>query len=166
MINQQLLDYVRQQLGAGVLRENIFQMAAQGGWQTQEVQEAFAAIDKPTPPPLCSYCHQAVLPTYYFCPNCGNKLVSAPLSTSIETQAWIYAFSAILPLICYIMISKWPGIKYYKSKDAQTKQIGTVAIIILTLSTIITMWLAYVGTQALIKSQLNSISADMSAQGP
>ena len=118
------------------------------------------------PPAVCSYCHQPVLPTYYFCPNCGNKLVSAPLSTSVATQAWIYAFSAILPMILYIMISKWPGITYFKSKDEKTKQIGSVAIIILALSTIITVWLGYVWTQQIIQSQLNAINADMSATGP
>jgi EamA domain-containing membrane protein RarD len=112
---------------------------------------------------VCPYCHQPVLSSYYFCPNCGTKLTLAPLSTTPETQAWIYAFSAILPMILFIMVSKWPGIKYYKSEDKKTKQIGTIAIIILTASTIIMLWLGYVWTMEAIQSSVNSINADMSA---
>ena len=120
-----------------------------------------------TAPPLavCSYCHQPLLPTYYFCPNCGNKVMSAPLSTSPATQAWIYAFSAVLPLICYIMISKWPGMTYYRSKDEKAKQIGTIAIGILILSTLITIYFAYVWTQDAIQSSVASINSDFSANG-
>jgi hypothetical protein len=116
-----------------------------------------------TAPLVCPYCHQPVLPTYYFCPNCGTKLNLAPLSTSVGTQAWIYAFSAILPMILFIMVSKWPGITYYKSSDQKAKSIGTIAIIILTASTLITIWLGYVWTMEAIQSSVNSINADMSA---
>ena len=114
---------------------------------------------------ICPQCHQPVLLQYYFCPNCGTKLTSAPLSTTLETQAWIYAFSAILPMILFIMVSKWPGITYYKSADLKTKQIGTIAIAILAASTCITLWLGYVWTMQAIQSSVNSINADMSAQG-
>ena len=114
---------------------------------------------------VCPYCHQPVLPTYYFCPNCGTKLTSAPLSTTPATQAWIYAFSAILPMILFIYVTKWPGITYYKSGDPKTKQIGTIAIAILAASTLLTIWLAYVWTTEAIQSSVNSINADMSAQG-
>ena len=113
---------------------------------------------------ICPYCHQPVLPTYYFCPNCGTKLNSAPLSTSPSTQAWIYAFSAILPMILFIYVTKWRGITYYKSSDPKAKQIGTIAIIILAASTLITIWLGYVWTMEAIQSSVNSINADMSAQ--
>ena len=63
------------------------------------------------------------------------------------------------------MVSKWPGITYYKSSDQKAKQIGTVAIIILTASTLLTIWLGYVWTMEAIQSSVNSINADMSAQG-
>ena len=122
--------------------------------------------DAPAAAPLvCPYCHQPILPSYYFCPNCGNKLSSAPLSTSIATQTWIYAFSAILPMLCFLFISKWPGIKYYRSKDPTTKNIGSVAILILVVSTVLTVWFAYLWTQEFIQSQVSSINADMSEQG-
>lgn len=66
-------------------------------------------------------------------------------------------------MILFIMVSKWPGITYYKSSDPKAKSIGTIAIIILTASTLITIWLAYVWTTEAIQSSVNSINADMSA---
>lgn len=111
---------------------------------------------------ICSVCHQPLLPSYYFCPNCGTKINQAPLSTSVATQIGIYAFSIALPWILYIMISKWPALKYAKSKDPKTRQIGIIAIALLVLSTILTIYLAYVWTQSAIQSSVNSINTDLS----
>ena len=77
-------------------------------------------------------------------------------------QVWLYAFSIILPLICFIMVTKWQGVRYLKSSDQKTKSIGITACVLLGLSTILTIWLAVVWTQAAIQSQINSINADMS----
>lgn len=118
---------------------------------------------QPIPPAVCPICHQPVLPEYYFCPNCGAKLNVPPLSTSAGAQAWLYAFSIILPMICYLAVSKWQGYKYYKSPDPKTKQIGTIACLLLALSTVFTIWYAIVWTQQEIQSSVNSINADMSA---
>jgi hypothetical protein len=114
---------------------------------------------------VCPYCHQPVLATYYFCPNCGTKLAVAPLSTTPLSQAWIYFFSAILPMMGFIFITRWPGIKYYRSADQKTKAIGTAAFVVLIVSTLITIWLVYVWTEAAIQSSVNSINADFSANG-
>jgi len=112
-------------------------------------------------PNICQVCHQPLLPTYYFCPNCGTKINSAPLSTSIWTQIGIYAFSIILPLMAFIFITKWPGTRYYKSLDPKIKRIGQIAWTLLILSTLITIWLVYIWTQSFIASSLSSINADM-----
>ncbi len=118
-------------------------------------------------PLVCSYCHQPVLSTYFFCPNCGNRLHTAPLSTSIETQAWIYAFSIILPMMCFIFVTKWPGWKYYKSRDPKVKTVGVNAIVLIVLSTIVTLWVGYIWSQEFIQSQVSSINADLNADmGP
>jgi hypothetical protein len=109
---------------------------------------------------ICSVCHQPILSQYYFCPNCGVKLNSAPLSTTAKTQAWIYAFSVILPMICFIFVTRWPGVKYFKSNDPKARQIGKVAWTLLIFSTIITIWLVYVWTQQTIQSSINSINTD------
>lgn len=113
-------------------------------------------------PALCPVCHQPLLPEYYFCPNCGNKLHAPPLSTSVGTQVWIYFFSVILPLICFLAVTKWPGVKYVKSSDQKTKRIGIIAWTLLILSTVVTIWLAYVWTEDAIQSSVNSINLDMS----
>jgi hypothetical protein len=111
---------------------------------------------------VCSVCHQPIHPEYYFCPNCGNKLNAPPLSTSTLTQVGIYVFSIILPMICFILITKWPGVKYCKSSDEKAKKIGIVAWVFLIVSTIATVWFAIVWTQAVIQSSVNSINLDLS----
>ncbi len=110
---------------------------------------------------ICSACHQPVLPQYYFCPNCGNKLHSAPLSTTAQTQAWIYAFSIILPMICFIFVNRWPGVKYFKSSDPKVKLIGYIAWALLALSTVFVIYFAIVFTRELTQSTINSINTDM-----
>ncbi len=113
-------------------------------------------------PATCPVCHQGVKPEYYFCPNCGANLHPAPLSTSLATQTWIYAFSLVLPMFLYIGITKWPAMKYLRSEDPRAKQIGMSAIVLLILSTLVGIWLAYVWTQEAIQSSIDSINADMS----
>ncbi len=115
-----------------------------------------------SPSSICTVCHQPVIPQYYFCPNCGAKLNSAPLSTTIQTQAWIYAFSIILPMICFIFVTRWPGMRYYKSEDPKAKQIGQVAWILIILSTVFVIWFATVLTQRMIQSTVDSINTDFS----
>jgi heme/copper-type cytochrome/quinol oxidase subunit 2 len=108
----------------------------------------------------CAVCHQPILPTYYFCPNCGTKIDEAPLSVSVGTQAWIYAFSIILPMILFLFITRWPGVKYFKSNDPKIHHIGQIAWVLLIASTVVTIWLAYVWTQSMIQSSINSINTD------
>jgi len=109
---------------------------------------------------ICPVCHQPVLPQYYFCPNCGARLNEAPLSTAVQTQARIYFFSIILPVICFIFATRWPGIKYFKSNDPKARRIGKIAWTLLILSTIVTVWLVYVWTQGMIQASINSLNAD------
>ena len=118
-------------------------------------------IPTPVTPSICPTCHQPVIPQYYFCPNCGTKLNLAPLSTTLTAQLKVYAFSIILPMICFLFIGKWPGNKYYKSTDPKTKRIGLIAWTLLVLSTIITIWLVVIWTQGVIQSSINSINTDM-----
>lgn len=50
MVNQQLLDYCRQQLSAGITKENIIQAAVTAGWKQQDVQETLASVEEAIPP--------------------------------------------------------------------------------------------------------------------
>jgi hypothetical protein len=76
--------------------------------------------------------------------------------------AWIYAFSIILPMICYLLITKWPGIAYARSRDEKTRNIGIVACLLLGLSTVVTFYFAYVWTQEAVQQSVSQINADMS----
>ena len=111
---------------------------------------------------ICLYCHQPILPTYYFCPNCGNKIKGTPLSTSVQTQLGLYAFSIILPLICFLFVTKWQGLKYLRSQDEKTKSIGYIACFLLAVSTVVTIWYAVVWTQQTIQQSVNDINTEMS----
>jgi hypothetical protein len=65
-------------------------------------------------------------------------------------------------MILFITVTKWRGYTYFKSEDPKIKQIGTVAIVLLALSILVTSWLAYVWTTATIQSSISSINADLS----
>jgi hypothetical protein len=129
------------------------------------VMDANSTVTASAVSAICPVCHQPILPSYYFCPNCGAKLNAAPLSTTSTAQAKLYAHSIILPLLCFFTASRWQGIRYFKSSDPKTKQIGLIACILITLSTILLVWYAIIWTQQEIQSQVNSINADMSAAG-
>ena len=116
-------------------------------------------------PLLCPQCHQGVLSTYYFCPNCGAKLDGGTLSTTAATQAWIYFFSIILPMFCFLFVTRWPGLKYYRSTDPKAKQIGLIAIILIILSTVLMAYWAYVWAVDVVQSSVASINANIGATG-
>jgi hypothetical protein len=84
----------------------------------------------------------------------------APLKTDTLTEVGIYAFSIILPMICFLFITRWQGIKYFKSSDPKAKQIGQVAWTLLILSTIVTIWLVVIWTQSYINSTVAGINSD------
>ena len=50
MVNQQLLDYIKQQLLQGISREQIKSSLMANGWQAQDIEEGFNAINTSTSP--------------------------------------------------------------------------------------------------------------------
>lgn len=64
--------------------------------------------------------------------------------------------------MCFIFVTKWPGLRYFRSDDPKAKQIGQIAWALLVISTIITIWLVVVWTQNYIQSTVSGINADMS----
>jgi hypothetical protein len=114
-----------------------------------------------TAPAICPSCHQPVSPSYFFCPNCGFNLRPAPLPTGGAAQLMLYAHSIILPSLCFLSISKWKGYKYFKSTNAAERQIGTVAIVLLVLSTFITYWYVYTWTMNYVQQSISAVNTDL-----
>ncbi len=111
-------------------------------------------------PSLCITCHQPLLPQYYFCPNCGTKIHEPPLTTSFNAQIWLYAFSVILPVICFLFVTKWKGLRYLQSTDPKAKTIGATASMLLAVSTVLTFWYAYIYTQKMLEAILQGAGLD------
>ncbi len=109
---------------------------------------------------LCPQCHLPVRPDYYFCPNCGKNLRVAPatLPTDSVSQILLYGFSIVLPIIAYLAITKWQGIKYIRSSDDKARQIGYIALGLLVLSSIVVFWWTYVWIQQYIASSLADLN--------
>ncbi len=105
---------------------------------------------------ICPQCHQPVRPEFYYCPNCGKKLSEAPLPTDFGAQIMLYVFSIALPIICFLAVNYWQGIKYARSADPKAQEIGWIAIALMVLSTIITFWLAAVWINGFIQSATNT----------
>jgi len=54
MVTQQLLDYIRQNLAAGLVRADIEKALLVAGWAAQDIADGFTAIEHPgaiVPPP-------------------------------------------------------------------------------------------------------------------
>ncbi len=109
----------------------------------------------------CPICHQHVASDFYFCPYCGKDLKEKPLSTTVFTQAWMYAAGIILPMFFFVGVSRWPGIRYARSGDEKARRIGFTAIVLMALSTIVLAWAAY----AFIGRLLQTLSGGLIGQG-
>lgn len=100
---------------------------------------------------ICKFCGQTVFNNYYFCPYCGKKLIEPPI-TAIK-EIGVYLLSVFLP-----PLGLWPGIKYLMQKNSRAKRVGTIAIVLTIISTIVTLWLsviAFDGLSKSVNSQLN-----------
>ncbi len=106
---------------------------------------------------ICPQCHLPVQPEFYFCPNCGAKLRVPPIATDVQAQVLLYLFSAVLPWIAYLAITKWEGVKYIRASDRQARTIGWIALGILVASSVVAFWLATVW----INQQINAAMTDV-----
>lgn len=86
---------------------------------------------------LCPVCHRVVVPTDYFCPNCGKAIRQAPPSVTSTAQALLYLGSVFLP-----PMGLWWGYKYFRQPDRKSKIIGVVSAVLTIISLIVTTKLA------------------------
>src|SRR3989344_4729903 len=80
----------------------------------------------------CPVCHVSVLPTHYYCYNCGNNLRPAPPKIDAFAQIVLYAKSLLLPPFGAL----W-AIKYLKQPDTKSKMVGVIAIVMTVVSFVI-----------------------------
>lgn len=84
---------------------------------------------------ICPNCHQPILESYYFCPNCGYNLKEKLMPVSAVMQIGLYALAIFLP-----PLGLWPGIKYAMKKNPQARWVGIITIILTLASTVLTIW--------------------------
>ncbi len=98
MVNQQLLDYIKQQLQQGISKEQIKSSLMVNSWQAQDIDEAFAFIQNPAS-------HSQLVPPP------AQTASSLPGSMAIFSQAWtIYkqrlgTFLGVMVIPMLIMIA-------------------------------------------------------------
>jgi len=74
MINQQLLEYIRQQFATGLSKENIAKSLIASGWQVSDINDGFAALEKPSIPIVSAPLPQSSMPI--------------PIGIGIENTIW------------------------------------------------------------------------------
>ena len=99
---------------------------------------------------VCSVCHIPLLESYYFCPNCGKQVKEPPFSISIGKQIGLYLLAFFLPPFGF-----YPGIKYLLKNDQKAKIVGSIIILLTTVSLVINIWIAIEFTNRLY-GQLNT----------
>lgn len=99
----------------------------------------------------CKFCGFPVSTNFYYCPGCGKKLIDPPITTVREIG--VYLVSIFLP-----PFGLWPGIKYLTQKNEKAKRVGTIAIVLTIISTVVTIWISVIAINNLnqtINSQVN-----------
>ena len=84
---------------------------------------------------ICPSCKSPVSSTAYFCSNCGRPLKVKPPATTFLQQCIVYAVSLLLPPFGFLYA--W---KYLKSNDENARKIGIAAVVLTTLSFVVTIW--------------------------
>jgi hypothetical protein len=84
---------------------------------------------------FCPSCNAQIAPPANFCSNCGKKLRTAPLATSVFRQILVYLISFFLA-----PIGLWYAWKYLRQPDRKSKIIGAVAIALTLVAVAIAIW--------------------------
>jgi hypothetical protein len=128
---------------------------------TQSSQPEQPLQNTPPEPALCLVCHTPLLPSYYFCPNCGKQIHEPPLPTGLGAQLPLYLFSITLPLIAFLFVTRWKGFKYLSQPSPQAKIIGMIATALLIGSTVASFWYAYHVTTIFVEKTMTEAGASL-----
>lgn len=100
---------------------------------------------------FCPNCRQPIQLTYVYCPNCGKKIHSDSLSTSLFSLFILILKTLLLPPFGLL----W-GYRYLRQSDNTSKIIGLIIIIITIIETV---WLVQVTIVSInsVSQQINQI---------
>ena len=62
-----------------------------------------------------------------------------------------------MPLLAFVVIKYWPGMKYLRSSDWTKKQIGIIALVLMVASTIVVTWWLIVWTEGLVQTMTGGL---------
>ena len=103
----------------------------------------------------CPKCQQSVNANDFFCPFCGHKIRSPPLSTKWSSLVFLAIKTLLLPPFGF-----WWGYKYLKQEDKKSKVIGWVVVLV----TIVELVWGYVATVDMVKLAKEQINLQMVQQ--
>ncbi len=83
----------------------------------------------------CRKCGGAISETDYFCPHCGKKIKTPPISTALGTQILAYLVSVFVP-----PFGLWYTYRYFRNGDPRSKKIAIATIVLTVASIILTVW--------------------------
>lgn len=118
MINQQLLDYIKQQLQQNVSREQIKNSLVTNGWEAADVEEGFSAIVPraiPIPPAQPVSSVSPIIPNTQPVSNFINPVVNQQSFTDQKKPKRGLMFVFILLLIIVLSGLGWFGFKYFNN---------------------------------------------------
>jgi hypothetical protein len=90
----------------------------------------------------CPYCKNQIDEAVFYCPVCGKKIKSPPVSTAFWPVAGLYTLSLLLPPFGIGLT-----IRYLKSPDPKAKKIGIISLIMTSFALVFVFWLTYYYTQ-------------------
>jgi hypothetical protein len=131
MVNQQLLDYIKQQTQTGKSKEEITAALLAAGWQANDVEQAFAGISSGVPMPVSS---------------------ELPKSRQILSESWtIYKkrFKTLIginliPMLSVFLFSLLIGILAVTTKASQANFKGPTLAVLILIGFIVFLGLIYI----------------------
>lgn len=125
MINQQLLDYIRQQLAGGVSKEDTVKALLSNGWAVQDINSSFAIIEKAIPATM-------VPAPVSYAPAPAATQPSTFLEETVPKPASVRIFEVLI-YISIIVSTTMPFLKYGQLFTSQYQYLSAYMVIMVFL---------------------------------
>jgi len=101
-------------------------------------------------PIYCKHCSEVISQNDFFCPSCGKKIKSKPLSMNILPLIWLFILSAVFPPFGLKLT-----IRHIKDSNKNIRLVGWISLIV-TIAVIILSIFYTVSFVQNINQQINS----------